>query len=142
MAGDIVNLLMATYAGAPVADIDHGGVFAQIVGTLAGLPSEQQAQIRGFIINRFRGDLEWLHRDGWTDPLQREAAAGGHLLGRAVHDPQGVEAAAGTTPGLALLATAPELKAPKTITLTDFTWKAILSLIGVATNEGPQESNF
>jgi adenosylcobyric acid synthase len=60
MADDIVNLRMAAYAQAPVilvADIDRGGVFAQIVGTLACLPSHQKAQIHGFIINRFRGDL-------------------------------------------------------------------------------------
>jgi len=60
MAGDIVNLRAAAYAGAPVilvADIDRGGVFAQIVGTLACLSPAQQAQIRGFVINRFRGDI-------------------------------------------------------------------------------------
>ena len=51
---------MAAYAEAPVvlvADIDRGGVFAQIVGTLACVSPEQQAQIRGFVINRFRGDI-------------------------------------------------------------------------------------
>ena len=61
MPNDIVNLRMAAYAEAPVvlvADIDRGGVFAQIVGTLACVPPEQQAQIRGFVINRFRGDIE------------------------------------------------------------------------------------
>jgi adenosylcobyric acid synthase len=61
MAGDIVNLRMAAYAQAPVilvADIDRGGVFAQIVGTLECLPKKQQAQIKGFIINRFRGDID------------------------------------------------------------------------------------
>lgn len=60
MAGDIVNLRMAAYAEAPVilvADIDRGGVFAQIVGTLACLSAEEQARIGGFVINRFRGDL-------------------------------------------------------------------------------------
>ncbi|MCL2887671.1 MAG: cobyric acid synthase, partial [Betaproteobacteria bacterium] len=60
MASDIVNLRMAAYAEAPVAlvaDIDRGGVFAQIVGTLACISPEQRARIGGFIINRFRGDL-------------------------------------------------------------------------------------
>ncbi len=60
MEGDIVNLRAAAYAGAPVilvADIDRGGVFAQIVGTLACLSPAQQAQIKGFVINRFRGDI-------------------------------------------------------------------------------------
>jgi adenosylcobyric acid synthase len=66
MADDIVNLRAASFATAPVilvADIDRGGVFAQIVGTLACLAPEQREQIKGFIINRFRGDIE-LFRTG------------------------------------------------------------------------------
>ncbi len=60
MSKDIVNLKMADYAHAPViltADIDRGGVFAQIVGTLECLNKAEQAQIAGVIINRFRGDI-------------------------------------------------------------------------------------
>jgi adenosylcobyric acid synthase len=60
MGQDIVNLRMAEHAGAPVvlvADIHRGGVFAQIVGTLECLGSRQREMIRGFIVNRFRGDL-------------------------------------------------------------------------------------
>ncbi len=60
LENDIVNLRAAAQADAPVilvADIDRGGVFAQIVGTLACLQAGEQARIRGFIINRFRGDL-------------------------------------------------------------------------------------
>jgi len=60
MDNDIVNLRMAEHARAPVmlvADIHKGGVFAQIVGTLACLKPTQQDLIKGFIINRFRGDL-------------------------------------------------------------------------------------
>ena len=243
MASDIVNLRMAAYAEAPVilvADIDRGGVFAQIVGTLACLPPEQQAQIRGFVVNRFRGDLrlfqpgidwieqhtgkkvfgvlpwykhfhieaedavvienappylpgdsdepaiavirlphisnftdfdplaklsgcrlvylqqpqeldrfhavilpgskstcadlEWLQTIGWRDHLLRYAAAGGHLLGICggyqmlgtwVRDPDGIEGVPGSTPGLGLLPVETVLKAPKTTTLTDFTWDSI-----------------
>ncbi|MBW7881678.1 MAG: cobyric acid synthase [Caldilineaceae bacterium] len=57
--GDIVNLRMARYAGAPcllVGDIDRGGVFAALAGTLLLLDPAERAQIRGFLINKFRGD--------------------------------------------------------------------------------------
>ena len=71
-ANDIANMGFAEQADCPVilvADIDRGGVFAQIVGTLEVLPPEEQARIRGFVINRFRGDpallqsgLDWLEQ--------------------------------------------------------------------------------
>ncbi|MGD9224383.1 MAG: cobyric acid synthase [Desulfobacteraceae bacterium] len=240
MARDLVNLRMAEYADAPVvlvADIHRGGVFAQIVGTLACLPPEQRDRIAGFIINRFRGDLSlfeegtrwienrtgkpvfgvlpwyshfrieaedsvvieapaklathqvkmpavaviriphisnftdfdpldnvhglglhfleaaqdlaafsavilpgskstrsdlaWLHHTGWTAKIQAFVEAGGHVLGicggyqmmgRAVHDPTGIEGEAGTSPGLGILPVETELKAPKTTTRTQFSW--------------------
>jgi len=66
MARDIVNLRMAKYADAPVilvSDIHRGGVFGQIIGTLACLSNKQQKMVKGFIINRFRGDIN-LFKDG------------------------------------------------------------------------------
>jgi len=56
---DLVNLGLAQRLNAPsilVADIDRGGVFASIVGTFALFDQEEKDCVRGFIINRFRGD--------------------------------------------------------------------------------------
>jgi adenosylcobyric acid synthase len=68
--GDIANMGFAERVDCPVvlvADIDRGGVFAHLVGTLACLSDSERARVRGFVINRFRGDpallrpgLDWL----------------------------------------------------------------------------------
>ncbi|KQI71525.1 cobalamin biosynthesis protein CobQ [Loktanella sp. 5RATIMAR09] len=58
-AGDIANMGFASAANVPVVlvgDIDRGGVIAQLVGTHAILPPEDLALIKGFAINKFRGD--------------------------------------------------------------------------------------
>jgi len=62
-AGDYVNLGLARHAGLPtvvVGDIDRGGVFAAFFGTVALLSPEDQALIAGFVVNKFRGDLDLL----------------------------------------------------------------------------------
>jgi adenosylcobyric acid synthase len=59
MRADFVNLRPARRAGAAivlVADIDRGGVFAQVKGTLDLLPAEDRARVLGVVVNRFRGD--------------------------------------------------------------------------------------
>jgi adenosylcobyric acid synthase len=60
---DIVNMRMAHAADAQcllVGDIDRGGVFASLLGTLELLDAQDRARIRGFAINKFRGDLALL----------------------------------------------------------------------------------
>ena len=240
MPHDIVNFRMAAYADAPillVADIDRGGVFAQIVGTLECLERQQNDQISGFIINRFRGDinlfqdgvrwieaktqkqifgvlpwyeniqiepedsvviespkkvnlqnsqtpavavirlphisnftdfdpllaidnlevyflekvqaltafkavilpgskntrfdLNWIRSSGWARALSEYLKSGGHvlgicggyqMLGMTVQDPTGLEGQPGSSEGLGLLPIETHLKAPKTTTLTKFSW--------------------
>ncbi len=243
MSHDIVNFRMADYAEAPillVADIHRGGVFAQIIGTLECLTQDQRARVKGFIINRFRGDinlfkdgvswieektqkqvfgvlpwythiqiepedsvviespqkvnvknrqnpavavirlphisnftdfdpllalnnlevyflekvqdlrafkavilpgskntrfdLSWIKSKGWSKRLSDYAATGGHvlgicggyqLMGKTVHDPDGLEGKPGSTEGLGLLPVETTLKAPKTTTRTKFIWNDI-----------------
>jgi adenosylcobyric acid synthase len=99
-AGDYVNMGLARQAGLPVVvvgDIDRGGVFAAMYGTLALLDGADQALLAGWIVNKFRGDpalltpglemiaaatgrpvlgvLPWLH-DVWLDSEDALAVAG------------------------------------------------------------------
>jgi adenosylcobyric acid synthase len=60
---DIANLGLARDAGLPavvVGDIDRGGVFAALYGTVALLPADLRPLVRGFIVNKFRGDRDLL----------------------------------------------------------------------------------
>ncbi|MCK8515384.1 cobyric acid synthase [Methylonatrum kenyense] len=216
-ANDLANMGFAEAADLPVwlvADIDRGGVFAQLVGTLELLTPPERARIQGVLVNRFRGDaailqpgldwfsarsgvpvhgvlpylqgllldaedsislqgrqaaesvfrvavpalprisnhtdfdplrlhpdvdlqlvgpgrpippadlvilpgskstrsdLDWLRRQGWETALRRHLRYGGQvlgicgglqMLGTAIHDPNGLEGDAGSTPGLGLL---------------------------------------
>ena len=75
--GDIANMGFAVAADVPVVlagDIDRGGVIAQIIGTQAVLSDQDKAQVKGFLINKFRGDPSLFDdgykliegRTGWT----------------------------------------------------------------------------
>jgi adenosylcobyric acid synthase len=69
---DVANMGFAEAVDCPViivADIDRGGVFAHLVGTLDLLSKSEQQRVLGFVINRFRGDMgilqpgiEWLEK--------------------------------------------------------------------------------
>ncbi len=77
---DMVNMAMADMADAPVlivGDIDRGGVFAWMKGTLDLLTESEQKRVRGFIINKFRGDIDLL-KPGLT---QFEEMTGKPILG-------------------------------------------------------------
>jgi adenosylcobyric acid synthase len=102
--GDFVNMGLARHAGLPaivVGDIDRGGVFAALFGTVALLSAEDQALVSGFVVNKFRGDLGLLrpgldmitratwrpvhgvlpyHHDLWLDA--EDSLAYGRMLGR------------------------------------------------------------
>lgn len=82
-AGDIANMGFALAANVPVilaGDVEKGGVIAQVVGTHAVLmPSEREA-IKGFVINKFRGDVS-LFTDAVTDMEARTGWAGLGVVG-------------------------------------------------------------
>lgn len=78
--GDIANMGFAEAVDCPViiiADIDKGGVFAHLVGTLALLSETEQARVKGFVINRFRGDISLLQSGiDWLETYTQKPVLG------------------------------------------------------------------
>jgi adenosylcobyric acid synthase len=84
---DLVNLGLVTRLRAPwllVADIERGGVFASVIGTVGLLTAEERALLRGFAINRFRGDRS-LFDEGVRILEER---TGSHCFGVFPHAPE------------------------------------------------------
>lgn len=124
---DLVNMGMADLVDAPVlliGDIDRGGVFASLVGTLMLLPEEQRKRVKGLLINKFRGD-EAILKPGLD---QLEALTGVPVLGVVPHGEFDIEEEDGTAQRLNASPVTQNtlriavIRLPRISNFTDFHW--------------------
>ncbi|OUN40594.1 cobyric acid synthase CobQ [Faecalibacterium sp. An77] len=141
-ADDIVNMGLARLVDAPVllaGDIDRGGVFAQLYGTVALLESEERARVKGLIINKFRGDVEIL-RPGLA-PLEEKT--GVPVIGvvpyvrTEIDDEDSLAPSLGRTEAHKPLDAA-VIRMPRISNFTDFSPLEQHPLLGVRYVSGPQ----
>ncbi|WP_022977501.1 cobyric acid synthase [Nevskia ramosa] len=122
--GDIANMGFAEAVDCPViliADIDRGGVFAHLVGTLELLSETEQARVTGFVINRFRGDIKLLESGlRWLEAHTGKPVLGvlPYLHGLALDAEDAIAGNAQSQPGAALSVVVPVL--PRISNHTDF----------------------
>lgn len=142
-ADDIVNMGLARRVHAPVllaGDIDRGGVFAQLYGTVALLEPEEQDLIAGLIINKFRGDMEIL-RPGLT---MLEEKTGKRILGVIPYLHVDIDDEDSLAPCLGQTAVRKPLdiavvRLPRISNFTDFTPLEAHPQIGVRYADSPQQ---
>ncbi|MEP7184742.1 MAG: cobyric acid synthase [Rhodanobacter sp.] len=121
---DIANMGYAEAVDCPViliADIDRGGVFAHLVGTLALLSPTERARVAGFVINRFRGDLALLQPGlDWLEKETGKPVLGvlPYLHGLQLEAEDALPRTHETTPGASLRIVVPAL--PRISNHTDF----------------------
>ena len=143
---DLVNMGMADMVDAPVlliGDIDRGGVFASLYGTLLLLPEDQRHRVKGLLINKFRGDLEIL-KPGLK---QLEDLTGLPVLGVIPYGDFDIEEEDGTAQRLAYRPVPSDPKAllvvvirlPRISNFTDFHWLEKLPGVELRYVQRPEE---
>ena len=140
---DIVNMGLARLVDAPVllvGDIDRGGVFASLYGTVKLLDEDEQARIRALIINKFRGDVEIL-RPGLVqlEELTGKPVAGVVPYGKFdIDDEDSLSERLDRTGGAALVKIA-VVRLPRLSNFTDFSALSRVPGVGVSYADKPAQ---
>lgn len=141
---DIVNMGLAKLVDAPVllvGDIDRGGVFASLAGTMLLLDEEEKARIKGVIINKFRGDVEILKPglDMLTDIIHRPVVGVVPMTDVVLDDEDSLSEGlkAHTTAGAIEIAV---VRLPKISNFTDFTVFTLMPQVSLRYVSSPQSA--